>query len=233
MKKRKKKSGQGPERETEMVSSPVSSAAAPSAPSRSEETSSEMSDSQEPTISRMGLPMLIIPLLGILVYFADMYLMDNSGKFNAMVYYPNDDLPKPPGGDTSRVALGKIVFEKKAQCLTCHGPTGDGSKAQNAPPLAGSEWVTAEGPNRLIRIVLHGLNGPIDVKGEKWGAGAMLAWKDILTDDDIANVLSYIRQSWGNKASDVTPEQVKAIRDSESKRAVNWTSPELLQIPEK
>ena len=108
---------------------------------------------------------------------------------------------------------------------------GQGSPGLN-PPLAGSEWVLAEGPNRIIRIVLHGLQGPIEVKGQSFNA-AMLAWRDILTDEDIANVLSFIRNEWGNKAPLVTPEQVKAIREETAARDSNWTPTELLAVPEK
>ena len=69
------------------------------------------------------------------------------------------------------------------------------------------------GPTRIIRIALHGLSGPISVKGKEYGAGQMLAWKDLLTDEDIASALTFVRNSWGNKAPPVKPDQVKKIRE--------------------
>ena len=91
---------------------------------------------------------------------------------------------------------------------------GNGSASLNAPPLAGSEWVLPTDPSRLIRIVLHGLSGPIPVKGRVWNGGQMLPWKDTLSDEDIALVLTYVRNSWGNKAPVVTADMVKKVRDA-------------------
>ena len=183
-------------------------------------------ETDEPRTTDYTLPVLIIALFGLLFYFADMYLMDHSGEFNALVYYPNSKVPTPPGGGVD----GQWVYTTKAGCAACHQPNGAGSKAQNVPPLAGSEWVNAEGPNRIIRIVLHGLNGPIEVKGETW-SNQMLPFGGILSDEEIAAVLSYVRQSWGNQASSVTTEQVKAIRDEVPEHAP-WTAAELQRIPD-
>ncbi|HEY6167065.1 MAG TPA: cytochrome c, partial [Verrucomicrobiae bacterium] len=79
------------------------------------------------------------------------------------------------------------------------------------PPLVGSEWVNAKGANRVIPIPLFGLTGPIVVKGQEWNQ-SMTAMGGSLSDSDIAAALSYVRNSWGNKAPFVTPEQVKAVR---------------------
>lgn len=116
-------------------------------------------------------------------------------------------------------------------CAACHQPTGLGA-AGIAPPLAGSEWVLALGPTRLIRIVLHGLQGPIEVKGQQWN-GVMLAWGDTLANDqEIAAILTFIRQNkeWGNNAPAVTPDTVRAIREKTSNRVEHWTARELLEI---
>ena len=186
-----------------------------------------MPETDEPRATNQTLPVLIIALSGLLFYFADMYLMEHSGQFNALVYYPRQEVPAPPGVDPE---MGKRVYTSKAGCAACHQPNGAGSKAQNTPPLAGSEWVTAEGPNRLVRIVLHGLNGPIEVNGETWN-NQMLPFGELLTDEDVAAVLSYVRQSWGNQASSVSPEQVTAIREAEPGRTAQWTADELQRIP--
>lgn len=169
--------------------------------------------------------MLIVFLLGVLLYVADMYLMNNSGAFHARVYYPLKKLPIASG---DLKAIGAQVYSRN--CSLCHQPNGAGSKATRIPPLAGSEWVQAEGPNRLVRIVLNGLTGPIEVNGEQY-SNDMLPWKDTMTDEEIAAVLTFVRSEWGNNASEVTVEQVKEIRDATADRNSYWTGPELLRIP--
>src|SRR5256885_33833 len=79
----------------------------------------------------------------------------------------------------------------------------------------------AEGPNSIIRIVLHGLQGPIKVGSQEFGAAAMTAFKDAFSDQQIAAVLTFVRQNkeWGHTAASVTPEKVKAIREKEAARA--------------
>jgi hypothetical protein len=83
--------------------------------------------------------------------------------------------------------------------------------------------------NRMIRIPLAGLAGPVQVAGQPWNL-AMPAMGAALPDDDLAAVLTYIRQSWGNKASAVTPEQVKAVRTEVGNRTQPWTVEQLNAI---
>ena len=80
------------------------------------------------------------------------------------------------------------------------------------PPLAQSEWVGAEHPDRIIRIILNGLSGPVEVEGRSFGQAVMPTWRSDsstalakLSDEDLAGVITYIRNTWGNKASPVTP----------------------------
>jgi len=101
-----------------------------------------------------------------------------------------------------------------ATCVACHQAEGQGV-APVFPPLAGSEWVNGPVEN-LIRIQLRGLQGPITVKGVDYGAAAMPA-NATMTDDQIAEVLTYIRSSWGNNSSAVTPDMVAALRDEVGK----------------
>jgi mono/diheme cytochrome c family protein len=81
----------------------------------------------------------------------------------------------------------------------------------------------------MIRIPLAGLAGPVEVKGQQWNL-AMPAMGAALPDDDLAAVLTYIRQSWGNKASAITPEQVKAVRAAVGTRTQPWTADQLKAI---
>jgi mono/diheme cytochrome c family protein len=117
-------------------------------------------------------------------------------------------------------------------CAACHQANGQGLAGQY-PPLAGSEWVQGEGPNRVVRIVLNAIAGSIDVKGLHFDSNAMPPWKPVLSDDQIAAILTYVRSEWGNKAPPVTAEQAKKIRDLEKDRETPWSADELSKIPEK
>jgi mono/diheme cytochrome c family protein len=100
------------------------------------------------------------------------------------------------------------------------------------PPLAGSDWVNAPGSERLIRIVVHGFQGPINVNGKPFASLApMMPPQGALPDKQIAAVLTYARNAFGNKGSAVTPEQVKAVRDAEKDRVAMWDEASLLKVP--
>jgi mono/diheme cytochrome c family protein len=120
----------------------------------------------------------------------------------------------------SPVAAGERTYGQI--CASCHQATGEGV-AGNFPPLKGSPWAT--GDVRVpISIVLHGLQGEVAVNGTTYN-GAMQPWS-MLSDDDVANVLTYVRSAWGNTASAVTAAEVKAIRDGAGARGA-WTVAEL------
>ena len=95
-----------------------------------------------------------------------------------------------------------------------------------APPLVGSEWLRSE--DRLVRILLHGLRGPIVVKGQPFELD--MPALGILEDEQIATILTYIRNEWGHSFPPVTTETVKKVRASTSERQDSWTQEELLKI---
>jgi mono/diheme cytochrome c family protein len=180
----------------------------------------------EPRASTAPVPVWLFVLLFGLLYWAMVYFDRDSGWFSPQVYSPYRSVAdlqmyQPPTGGVD-LARGKVVYENI--CALCHNNDGNG-KPNQAPTLVGSEWVTGN-PNRLVRIPLAGLAGPISVKGENWNL-AMPAMGATLSDDDLAAVLTYIRQSWGNKASEVTTEQVKAIRTQVGNRTQPWSGDEL------
>jgi mono/diheme cytochrome c family protein len=187
----------------------------------------------EPTVSSGGvvyLPMWLVGLLALLLYWGCNYVGDRGGEFNELVYEPyrsTNELTAIKGGDTG--PNGKVIYESSFGCVACHGPNGGGVPG-TAPPLAGSEWVVGP-PNRLIRIPQTGLTGPIKVNGTEYNLN-MLAMGALLKDEELAAVLTYIRSSWGNKASKITPEQVKKVRAVLGGRATPHTVDELLQIPD-
>jgi mono/diheme cytochrome c family protein len=123
------------------------------------------------------------------------------------------------------IAMGRTLYA--ATCGACHQANGAGL-AGLAPPLADSEWVTGS-EARLARIVLHGLTGPITVNDVTYQME--MPALAVFDDEQIAGVLSYIRQEWGNEAPAVSADTVKQIRTSTGSRTAPWTQDELLQIP--
>jgi mono/diheme cytochrome c family protein len=81
--------------------------------------------------------------------------------------------------------------------------------------------------------VINGFNGPVEVSGQQFPGAVMTPFGEILKDEDIAAVLTFIRQEWGNKASAVTTEQAKKVREATKGRDTNWQADELKNIPDK
>jgi len=116
---------------------------------------------------------------------------------------------------------GLAVFSRT--CIACHGPEGKGVPGA-FPPLDGSSWVTGD-PTIPVRIILGGLQGPIEVSGQKF-ENIMPPHTD-LKDDEIADVVTYIRQSWSNDGAQVTTDLVRKTREKFSSRTKPWTAAEL------
>jgi putative membrane-bound dehydrogenase-like protein len=138
------------------------------------------------------------------------------------------------GGSATAVAEKKFkpdaeVHKRGAEvygltCVACHQPTGAGLEGA-FPPLDGSEWVTGD-PSVPIRVILHGLQDPIKVAGHDYNS-IMAPLGPTLNDQQISDVLTYVRQSWTNDAAPVTPAQVKEVREKYKGRTKLWTAPEL------
>jgi mono/diheme cytochrome c family protein len=120
--------------------------------------------------------------------------------------------------------IGKQQFA--VVCAQCHQPNGLGQLGK-APSLVNSPWVLGS-DKRLIRIVLHGMRGEIEVGDEKFNLD-MPSWA-ALTDEQIAGALTYIRRTWGHEAPAVKVADVASIRDWGQSRRDGWTQEELLQI---
>ena len=123
---------------------------------------------------------------------------------------------------------GKKIFS--ANCATCHQMSGLGVAGQY-PPLAGSEF-TNGGSRRAAMIVLKGLEGPVKVKGEMYGTAVMQPWDKTLTDQKIADVLTFERTSWGNHGSPVTAEQIAALRKELAGHLTSFHEPDILAAPD-
>jgi mono/diheme cytochrome c family protein len=103
------------------------------------------------------------------------------------------------------IARGKEIYV--AQCISCHQEQGEGIE-DVFPPLAKSDYLMAD-KKRSIEQVMHGVSGEITVNGKIY-SGEMTGFD--LTDQEISDVLNYVRNSFGNKGAAVTPEEVKAVR---------------------
>jgi mono/diheme cytochrome c family protein/glucose/arabinose dehydrogenase len=115
-------------------------------------------------------------------------------------------------------------------CAGCHGTNGQGLK-RFAPPLAGSEWVLGD-EKRLVLIVLHGMEGPVEVNGKHYDAPDILPVMPShspMDDATLAEVLTYIRNEWGNASGPVSRRTVGMTRVTSQGRIVPWTAKELNQ----
>lgn len=167
------------------------------------------------------------------IAFSEKTEEESSEVVESVVSASDENVTSFPTWLTAQMASGKEIYMKAAPggglCFTCHQPNGLGITGQ-FPPLAGSDWVLGE-KERLIKISIHGLMGEIEVNGVKYNN--VMAPPGIppgsLTDQQIADVLTYIRNEWGNSASAVSPEEVATIRSSVKDRAPMqmWTVAEL------
>jgi mono/diheme cytochrome c family protein len=189
---------------------------------------------QEPSVGGAPMPVILIAILGALIYWGSMYVVEYGGELDARVQGPYKNWKqleglKPQDATAKLAAQGAKIYNQF--CVACHMGDGNGNAASGFPPLPGSEWVLEKDPGRIIRIVLNGLGGPITVKGKEYGQAQMLPWRDALKDEDIAAVLTYVRSTWGNKAPAVDAALVKAIRDQTADHGGVWTAEELLKVP--
>lgn len=137
--------------------------------------------------------------------------------------------PKPTialsAAEQKRFDAGRGVYEQV--CLACHQDRGQG-QAGLAPPIAGSEWA-AYSDQRLIRILLQGLRGKIKVNGDEYEMD--MPALGVLTDEQIADVLTYIRRDWGHNYPPVSAATVKQVRQATETRTDSWTAQDLMKIP--
>jgi mono/diheme cytochrome c family protein len=196
-------------------------------------------EKREPRVGLEPLSIWLIAVYGIAIFTGGAYLGRYSGNFSGDGL---DPLGGPPpakkgavgpggGGPTQELTSrdrGKKIFA--ANCQTCHQANGLGVPGQY-PPLAGSEFTTG-GSRRPAMIVLKGLQGPVTVKGQKFGSAVMQPWDKTLTDQKIADVLTYERSEWGNSASPVTAEQIAALRKELASHPESFTEHDILAVPD-
>ena len=137
--------------------------------------------------------------------------------------------PSLKGADLASWNRGKALYAGEAVCFSCHGPDGSGVTALG-PPLDGSEWVTGK-PETLVNIMLHGMTGPVTVAGQTYTPTAdmpALGMNPMFTDQKMADIATYVRNEWSNKAPAVSPAVVKKQREATKSRSGRpWTAAEL------
>jgi mono/diheme cytochrome c family protein/glucose/arabinose dehydrogenase len=131
--------------------------------------------------------------------------------------------------DLASFERGKVMFHGVAACFGCHSADGEGMP-NLGPPLDESQWVTGK-PETLVKILLNGMTGPVEVDGETYTPAADmpgLAMNPAMTDQALADLATYIRNAWSNQAPPVSSELVQKQRELHKKRTGRpWTAREL------
>lgn len=140
-------------------------------------------------------------------------------------------LPAPDhldAGAKKQYLAGQEIYYREGFCVTCHQPDGKGLDPA-FPSIENSPWITGD-LTRLVKITLYGLMGPIEVNGKQYdGQVPMTPFGGMLKDEEIAAVLTFVRNSFGNRADPVAAAQVKAVREQQPGRLMLYTAEELLK----
>ena len=185
-------------------------------------------ENEEPGENTSPMPVFILFVFAALCFWGGVYLVEHSGEFSRDAYTLDyDPNAKVAVVQVSLFDRGKKIYN--AQCVACHQTNGQGVTGVY-PPLAGSEWVLGH-QEVLARILINGLNGPLEVLGSQYN-GNMPAFGPAglnLKPTDIASVLTYIRQEWGNVETDFTIETMEKYMAMYSARTTPWNAKELAQ----
>ncbi|MAV89869.1 MAG: hypothetical protein CL676_00495 [Bdellovibrionaceae bacterium] len=185
--------------------------------------------SEASSLKYINVPLVLIALLlgfGItyLALKTDKVTMEvGDSRTEPSVDIRKEDSPTDINKDSGKIDISKLMEKGKqvytTTCQACHQATGAGIESA-FPPLTGSEWATGS-RHRLAAIVLHGIQGEITVNNKKYNS-VMPPFKDQLSDEDIASVTTYIRNSFGNTAEPVTPEIVAKVREDTKDKTGSW-----------
>jgi len=123
---------------------------------------------------------------------------------------------------------GAEIYSRDGHCSTCHQPDGLGLDAGGFPPLADSPWVSGD-EERLIKLTLNGLLGPMELKGKSYpGLVPMTPFGGMLSDQEVADVLSFVRNSFGNRAAPITAQRVREVRVATQTKKGYYSPEELM-----
>jgi len=182
------------------------------------------SENADPHEQYNPIPRIVIAVVGALIAWAVYYIFTAQPDSAAGLgdRRPLAVLAPQESGPGASVD-GRQLYANA--CLACHQATGMGLPGV-FPPLAGSEWVKGE-PEVLAKLVLHGIHGPITVKGHTYN-GAMPAFGEQFSDAELAAVLTYIRGEWQNGASEMDAAAVAKARAASADQTTPWNGEQAL-----
>jgi mono/diheme cytochrome c family protein len=191
----------------------------------------ELSKSKhEPTSNFLKAPLIFVFVFGCLIFICSIQLAHSTNNFQ--LHPPVEVVELTPEEKEAlrlerKLGSGEKIFT--ARCASCHQANGLGIEGQ-FPPLAGSEWVSAD-PAVISNIILKGLKGEIVVKGKTYGTSAAVNMAAVpISDREIANVVTYVRQSWGNTSSEVSEDEVAKFRADSADQQDQWTGDQLRSL---
>ncbi|MCU0339645.1 MAG: c-type cytochrome [Spirosomaceae bacterium] len=133
------------------------------------------------------------------------------------------------GKDYELFVQGREIYAREGYCITCHQADGRGLAAAGFPPLSGTKWVTGS-EDRLIKIILKGIMGQLEVNGKTYpGQVPMTPYGGLLNDREVAAVATFVRNSFGNQAPVVSPDKVKEIRAATTAKKDFYSPTQLLE----
>jgi mono/diheme cytochrome c family protein len=223
-----------PEADTPEANRPSSLGAGPGAgPGAGADESPEPIDMLQPLFREESLrpegaeapPMWLWMVIFGTLLFGTYYLGNYIGDFSPNPWLQSPDPVAEATAPSAAEATVSGANIYSSRCASCHQANGQGVSGA-FPPLIRTPWVEDKG--QIIRILLHGMQGEMEVDGEVYN-GAMPAWGSTLSDREIAAVITHVRQSWDNDYSDVTADEVAGVRGATEGRASPWTAEELAE----
>jgi len=183
----------------------------------------------EPTKNFLIAPLVFVFVFGCLIFVCSIQLSLTTNSFQ--LHPPVEVVELSPEEKEAlrlerKISSGEKIFA--GRCASCHQANGLGIEGQ-FPPLANSEWVAAD-PAVITSIILKGLKGEIVVNGKTYGTSAAVNMAAVpISDREIANVSTYVRQAWGNTSAEVTEDFVTELRSEQSAKQDQWVGAELRQ----
>jgi mono/diheme cytochrome c family protein len=183
----------------------------------------------QPTKNFLIAPLVFVFVFGCLIFVCSIQLAHTTNSFQ--LHPPVEVVELSPEEKEAlrlerKISSGEKIFA--GRCASCHQANGLGIEGQ-FPPLANSEWVAAD-PAVISSIILKGLKGEIVVNGKTYGTSAAVNMAAVpISDREIANVSTYVRQAWGNTSSEVTEDFVTELRSEQSAKQDQWVGAELRQ----
>jgi len=181
----------------------------------------------EPTKNFLIAPLVFVFVFGCLIFVCSIQLAHTTNSFQL---HPPLEVVELSAEEKEalrlerKISSGEKIFA--GRCASCHQANGLGIEGQ-FPPLANSEWVSAD-PAVITSIILKGLKGEIVVDGKTYGTSAAVNMAAVpISDREISNVSTYVRQAWGNTSSEVTEDFVSQLRAEQFAQQEQWVGSEL------